>query len=448
MAVDASQLARDAGLTLQETARRLGVAPRTLRYWRRDSCQRPCRRGRPRLTVTAAQRREVLLFLHEVTGPAVGLPSLQAWFPRVPRCILAELLRRYRRVWRRRWTVSGWKLTWRRAGAVWAMDFSQAPQLIDGRYDTIFAVRDLGSRKQLAWLPVAGERAEDVHPALHQLFRQHGPPLVLKSDNGSAFISQEVRSLLRSWNVEPLFSPPRRPRYNGALERSNATLKTYTHQHAVRQGHPLAWTTDDLAEAQELANTLPRPWGWEGPSPEDKWRERAPIEDAERSELANELARQREKANEDIGLDDAVPLTRAVEARRDRLALSRALQAMGLLELQRTSHPRPKAKRKGAEEVEHRAADVGLLSANKMPPNGAIAEGESRPAPPKLAKASSPTRPRPKANRKKTEEPSPRTTKARCPTHPPTRISTAENTCGPAFDLRNRTRCRWANRRF
>ena len=37
--------------------------------------------------------------------------------------------------------------------------------------------------------------------------------------------------------------------------------------------------------------TLPQPWGWEGPSPEDKWRERAPIEDAERSELANELAR-------------------------------------------------------------------------------------------------------------------------------------------------------------
>jgi hypothetical protein len=44
-----------------------------------------------------------------------------------------------------------------------------------------------------------------------------GPPLVLKSDNGSAFASQEVQLLLDRNSVIPLFSPPYWPRYNGGV---------------------------------------------------------------------------------------------------------------------------------------------------------------------------------------------------------------------------------------
>jgi hypothetical protein len=49
--------------------------------------------------------------------------------------------------------------------------------------------------------------------ALSLLFTIHGAPLVLKSDNGSAFIAEETHQLLQAWQVEVLFSPPRTPSY-------------------------------------------------------------------------------------------------------------------------------------------------------------------------------------------------------------------------------------------
>lgn len=286
----------------------------------------------------------MLRLLHETAGPAVGLSALRAWFPDLPRCVLAELLARYRRLWRRRWQQRGWQLDWRRPGAVWAMDFSASPRLIDGRFEVVFAVRDLGSRCQLAWQAVAGERADDVLPVLAALMAEHGPPLVLKSDNGSAFISAALQELLETIGVVPLFSPPRRPQYNGGLERSNGTLKTYTHLHASRCGRGEAWTAADLEAARRLACALPRPWGWQGPSPQEAWDAREPLGDADRSAWAAELRRQRAEVSAELRLaDDAPP---AAAARCERLAISRALQTQGLLEMRAVRRARPLAKRK------------------------------------------------------------------------------------------------------
>ena len=79
-----------------------------------------------------------------------------------------------------------------------------------------------------------------------------------------------------------LFSPARRPSYNGALERSNGVLKTYTHRHALQEGHPLRWTSDDLDHAMQLANTISRPWGHEDRRPKRPGRR------ASRSAFSNE----------------------------------------------------------------------------------------------------------------------------------------------------------------
>ena len=46
-------------------------------------------------------------------------------------------------------------LHWHRPGAVWAMDHTEPPTPIDGRWPHVLAVRDLASHMQLAWLPVA-----------------------------------------------------------------------------------------------------------------------------------------------------------------------------------------------------------------------------------------------------------------------------------------------------
>jgi len=80
-------------------------------------------------------------------------------------------------------------LHWRRPGTVWAIDFAEPPLSIEGSFDYLLAVRDLASGMQLLWLPVTDETARTAMAGLEALFRQHGPPLVLKSDNGSAFIA-------------------------------------------------------------------------------------------------------------------------------------------------------------------------------------------------------------------------------------------------------------------
>ncbi len=112
------------------------------------------------------------------------------------------------------------RLHWDQAGTVWAIDHAEPPQLIDERYKYLLAVRDLASHCQLGWLPVPAATAETTRAALEALFVEHGPPLVIKSDNGSAFIADETTDLLASREVVHLLSPPYTPQYNGCVQRA------------------------------------------------------------------------------------------------------------------------------------------------------------------------------------------------------------------------------------
>ena len=59
---------------------------------------------------------------------------------------------------------------------------------------------------------------ETVAVHLEQLFLQHGPPLVLKRDNGSNLNQQAVDEVLARYLVMPLNSPPHYAPYNGGME--------------------------------------------------------------------------------------------------------------------------------------------------------------------------------------------------------------------------------------
>jgi hypothetical protein len=300
--------------------------------------------------------RNGVLGLLQITGPAIGLPALQAIFRDVPRAVLHDLLTRFRRVWRYRHFHDGFQLTWHHPGRVWAMDFTQPLHPIDGTFPYVLAIRDLASHYQLAWCPVRGEAAEDVQPVLRALFAEHGPALVLKNDNGSGFTAASTRGTLTNAGVIQLLSPPGRPQYNGALERSNGVLKTYTHQHAQSAGHPFRWTSDDLEHARQLANTMSRPWGADGPTPEQAWNQRAPITDDERHTFALELTERRAWAAEQLGLDLAGEWDRSDRARLDRLALSQTLQDLGYLTMKRVRRPPKKPKRLTHKQLQSRTA--------------------------------------------------------------------------------------------
>ena len=334
----------------------LGMSARTLRYWRRQQRLQqlaPAVRGRPATDCDVEVRNHVIRFLHRVTGPSVGLPVLRCLFPKIPRCVLGNLLTRYRRVWRGRYAPWGFQLTWHQAGRVWAMDHSKAYQPVDGIYPYLFAVRDLASHQQLAWHPVQTVTAEETLPILEALFREHGAPLVVKNDNGSAFIANDLRQAVQCKEVAQLFSPPHCPSYNGAVERSNDVMKTYTHHHAVSDGHPYAWKSSDVEHARQLANTISRPWGEDGPTPDEAWQAREPIDVEERGKFQAALAKHREVALVDLDLVNAEqPLSLANQARLDRLAMPRALEELGYLTFKRARRASQKPKRKSREQLE------------------------------------------------------------------------------------------------
>ena len=200
----------------QPSAPSVGVrpGPRTSWSFRRGRCvtgenagektdSHPLVRGRSPVECPVPVRNEVIQFLHRVTGPSVGLPALRCLFPGIRRCVLEDLLVRYRRIWRRRYMQRGFRLNWHHAGAVWAMDHSEPLQPVDGVSPYLLAVRDLASHRQLAWHPVQTVTAEETLPILLDLFRQYGPPLVLKNDNGSAFIAEMMRHAMLSRSGDP-----------------------------------------------------------------------------------------------------------------------------------------------------------------------------------------------------------------------------------------------------
>jgi transposase InsO family protein len=318
------------------------ISERTLRHWR--STTRPAiRRGRLPLATSVDERNEILRFIHRVSGPAIGVPALRALFPAVPRCVLEDLQRRYRRVWRRRYRRRGWRLIWHRPGRVWAMDHSQATYRVDGVYRQIFAVRDLASHRQLAWVPVRSTGADEIRPILAALFAEHGATLVIKSDNGSAFQAAETRGWLADQKVLPLFSPAAYPQYNGQLERSNASNKIYTHQRAVAEGHPQHWLRSNLEQACQLANTVSRPWGHRGPTADEAWDARPATTDQEREEFFEEVEHQRREARWKLNQDTPAGLPAPDRDEIDRRAIQAVLESRGYLTKQQQSRP-PKSR--------------------------------------------------------------------------------------------------------
>ena len=331
------------GYTRTEIADLLHVTARTLRQWRHagSSAADSIRLiGRPAHRSTPGQRTAVIQYL-DLFGPGIGLPPLRDAFPTMTRAELDDLLTRYRRVWRDRHRQPLHVLHWTTSGAVWAMDFAEAPYVIDGVGKYLLAVRDLASGKQLLWSPIRDTTAPAAAEALASLLVIHGAPLVVKSDNGSTFGAPAVATLLHNFGVLSLFSPRHTPSYNGSIEAGIGSLKARTAAHAARHGRPGCWTWDDVAAAQLEANATARPRGLRGPTPDEAWAARASIPTGDRVSFGELVEDHRWTARRELVLPPFGPLPVMTERAVDRIAIRRALVDRGVLLFSRRSIPQP-----------------------------------------------------------------------------------------------------------
>ena len=289
-AVDCYHHLRDQGCTLEHCGQLLNLAPRTLRQWDcacRTETIRIVPVGRPAARSPLPVRQEIINYF-KLIGPGIGVPTLQEHFRDVARAELADLLARYRAVYRARHATLQRVLHWQTPGRVWAADFTEPslygsvglPPIAD-RYPYVLAVRDLASGCMLAWQALPALTEEVTSDALARLFALHGAPLILKMDNGSAFRADAFQLFLQTSAVIPLYSPPSCPGYNGAIEAAIGSLKNRTEEQAHAQGRSGRWALADLGAAQTAANAS-HPRRLNGRTPASVWESRTPIDPVER----------------------------------------------------------------------------------------------------------------------------------------------------------------------
>ena len=331
---------REQGLTLAACSLLLHLAPRTLRGWAQDARLETLGLmpvGRP-LTRSPLPVRQTILGYLKLTGPGIGVPTLQEQFAGVPRAELADLLARYRAVYRARHPPYQRVLHWQTPGCVWAADFTEPSRYgqagvlppIAGRYPYVLAVRDLASGSMLAWQPLPVLTEEVTSAVLARLFAVHGAPLILKVDNGPAFRAADFQDFLLASRVIPLYSPPSCPSYNGAIEASIGSLKKRTDAKAQAEGHADRWEPADQEAAQGRANDS-HPRRLNGRTPAAVWASRKWIDPLERVVFELTVQRQRFRVRDELGIDQEETLDHWRQSAVDRQALERALVEHGHL---------------------------------------------------------------------------------------------------------------------
>ncbi len=117
---------------------------------------------------------------------------------------------------------------------VWGMDFKGQFRTRDGKYCFPFTVSDLASRYLLCCDGYLSIYGEGVKASLQRVFRQHGMPEAIRSDNGAPFASTGIARLTRlgvwlvSLGITRQLIQPARPAQNGKHERMHKTLKERT----------------------------------------------------------------------------------------------------------------------------------------------------------------------------------------------------------------------------
>jgi transposase InsO family protein len=224
-----TQLKRQVRWSDQRLCRVVGVPYGSFRRWKARLAQGAPARSRP------GPKKVVPLSLEELRGAVDGLDHggqrsrgagalYQQVQAQISRRELAALIATARRAAAEERQAACCHITWHVPGVAWALDDTELAR-VNGRPLCLHQVQDLASRYK--FLPWVGERilGETVAERLEQFFLQHGPPLVLKRDNGGNLNQHAVDVVLARYWVVPLNSPRQYPPYNGGMERAIREVK-------------------------------------------------------------------------------------------------------------------------------------------------------------------------------------------------------------------------------
>ena len=107
---------------------------------------------------------------------------------------------------------------------VWSYDFVE-DRTHDGRKIRMLTVIDEFTRRCLAIVVDRGLNSDNVLQCLTDLFTLHGPPDHIRSDNGTEFAANALRSWLDRIGVKTLYIEPGSPWENGYNESFNSKLR-------------------------------------------------------------------------------------------------------------------------------------------------------------------------------------------------------------------------------
>jgi transposase InsO family protein len=269
-------------------------------------------------------------------GPDTGVEKMHGQMPELARREVAHIICDYREVHMTKERTIIYTLEWKHAGTVWAVDFTKPPKPVDGIYPFILVIRDLASGEDLMSLPVHTKTAQTARNGLESCIKEHGAPLVIKSDNDGAFTSPFVsRYLYFEYGIIFFLTPVRYPCYNGACEAGIGSLKTRAHHESARWNRAGEWTCDDVEAARILVNTTARPKGAKGPVPEEMWEKRKPVDEAVRRRFIRAVERTRKMLTEKEGWLEETEMSKKDEKRIERQAIKSALEHMGFLLIRR-----------------------------------------------------------------------------------------------------------------
>jgi hypothetical protein len=119
------------------------------------------------------------------------------------------------------------RIHWNVLNVAWSIDPCEYGQRDEtGTKVSLNHMQDLASRYKFN--PMTGDIpcGEEIYGYLVSTFNSFGAPLFFKRDNGGNLNHQTVNDVLADYFVMPVNSPVHYPPYNGAIEQTQAELKT------------------------------------------------------------------------------------------------------------------------------------------------------------------------------------------------------------------------------